>query len=167
MKRPNRRKMHFVPKIVLETTFASVVPVCVAASACGGDDSNGAETFFGGDVADSTFADVRGTFFGGDVADTAFRDVRASDAGNPVDRSTDAAAPDGDEFTVADVECGPCGEVAADAFGSEGDVASDVDGDNGSPPPDGSDATLLSVADVGFGDAVADAAFGNPDGEAG
>jgi hypothetical protein len=36
MKKPAKKKTHFVPKVVFRTAFVGVVPVCVAGVACGG-----------------------------------------------------------------------------------------------------------------------------------
>jgi hypothetical protein len=77
-----KRKTHFVPKVVYQTAFVSVVPLCVAGLACssssGGADSGPQLTVacsgFCAAVAQAAFVDA------GDAADAPSTDDGAADS---------------------------------------------------------------------------------------
>jgi hypothetical protein len=133
-----RKKTHFVPKVVFQTAFAGVVPVCVAATACGGESTGqkqptdaGPDHFLVG-VACSLFQCMG-------VGVMAFADA-SSDA---------TAEKDAPLFVVACIgfDGGPCGTLPPEDA-TTGDGA----------PRDGSvhdataDAPILAVALPAFGD---------------
>ena len=134
------RKTQFVPKIVFWTGFAGVVPVRIAASACGGSTSQG-DGPEGSDAAPRRFVlSVACTSFERmGVAVVAF-----SDASN--DRAVDAPI-----FSAAciDFDSVACGSPAPDATASaeEGSVhdASDVHDAK-------ADVPIFAMAAPAFGD---------------
>jgi|HubBroStandDraft_2_1064218.scaffolds.fasta_scaffold11007_3 hypothetical protein len=156
MTRHRTAKTHFVPKIIFKTTFAGVVPLCVAATACGGKVNPGGSP--PGAVAAMAFGDA-----GGGAEDAALGAVAANGFG-----VGNAAFGDGG-IEVLSVACtgfacgvgptvasagfgdggliGPPG-VAVTAFGDGGDGIDAADAAQASEPPD---AHLFVVACIGFG----------------
>jgi hypothetical protein len=142
MKKSKQPKTHFVPRVVFETAFVGVIPICVAAaaSAC---------------ASELTVADLAFDAGGGDGASPA---PDASDAS----ATRDATKPDAPIFSVAFI--GFDGGVGDNAF-SVPDASDAGDARDATHP----DAPIFSVAFIGFdgGGDVADAAFRPPDGSAG
>src|SRR5580692_7003134 len=109
-------KTHFVPKIIFKTTFAGVVPLCVAATACGGKVNSGGPPV--GAVAGMAFGDAG--------ADTEDSGVVGSVAANGFGVGMMAFGDGGN--TVGSVACigfggEPCGvgpTVASAGFGDSG-----------------------------------------------
>ena len=149
-------KTHFVPKIIFKTTFAGVVPLCVAATACGGKVNSGsapaagvAGMAFRDAGADAEDAGVGVAISGFGVGTTAF-----GDGGNGV-ANVACIGFNGDPLcgigpTVASAGFGDGGligppSVAVTAFGDGGDT---TDAAAASEPPD---AHLFAVACIGFG----------------
>jgi hypothetical protein len=144
-------KTHFVPKIIFKTTFAGVVPLCVAATACGGKVIPGGTTgvanmAFGDAGADAEDAGAGVSLTGFGVGIAAF-----GDGGNGVGSVACigfGGEPCGVGATVASAGFGDGGligppSVAIMAFGDGGDTI-----DAANEPPD---AHLLAVACIGFG----------------
>jgi hypothetical protein len=104
--RARKRKTHFVPKVVYQTAFAGVVPLCVASLACSSSSSGGSS---------GPQLTVACGGFCGAVAQAAFID--AGDANSAAD------APSGDAATDSDYNPCPgnfCG-VGVAAFVDSGD----------------------------------------------
>jgi hypothetical protein len=114
------RKTHFVPRVVFRTAFAGVVPVCVAATACGGSTPSG-----GGSEA----ADAAPDQFVLGVACSSFECMGVGVMAF-ADASDDATAHDAAIFSVAcfAFDGGPCGlRSPGDATtGSEDGAAHDA-----------------------------------------
>jgi hypothetical protein len=151
MKKSKQPKTHFVPRAVFEAAFVGVVPICVAAAACGDNSVSVAGIGFGpGD--DQVGADVAAEAFSPDapffgVANIGFD---ASDSPNDdvgADVADAAFSRDGPFISVANI-------------GFDGGVA-----DNAFRIPDASDAGDAHERDSSLG--VADAGFRPPDGSAG
>jgi hypothetical protein len=143
MKKSKQPKTHFVPRVVFEAAFVGVVPICVAATACGGNGGND-EDASADARSDTLVLSVANIGFDGGVADIAF------DGG--VGDARDAANRDAPIFSVAFI--GFDGGVADIAF--DGGVA-----DSAFRVPDASDAADAQDSDATF--AVADSAFRPPD----
>jgi hypothetical protein len=129
MSKTNGRRTHFVPKVVFRTAFAGVVPACVAAVACGGQNQIFAVACMALDggpcgappAPDASSESIEAGFFS--VA------ARAFDAA-PADASPTDASPD---HTVLAVACTSfaCMGVGVAAFADGGDAA------DAAPPRDG------------------------------
>ena len=109
MAKRDRRRTAFVPRLILRTAIAGVVPAC-ALLGCSGSDStpsgqedSGADSHFNG-VADTAYPDVRGVADAayGDtndshfsVADTAYPDTGSAEtSGDAPAETDDGGAPD-------------------------------------------------------------------------
>jgi hypothetical protein len=157
MKKSKQPKTHFVPRAVFEAAFVGVVPICVAAAACGDNGDNSVSVAgigfgpgddqVGSDVAEAAFS-RDAPFFG--VANIGFD---AGDANNAPDDQVG-----GDVADAAFSRDAPFISVAN--IGFDGGVA-----DNAFRVPDASDAGDAHERDSSFG--VADAGFRPPDGSAG
>jgi hypothetical protein len=129
MNRGRKTKTHFVPKEVFRTTFAGVVPLCIAASACGSGASGGQgdSGMFNGAVGCAGFSCMGGVGVqafadGGDAMQFSVALIGFDGAGPPdaaADGSnTDASERDAPVMTVACI--GFCGGADA-AFRDGGD----------------------------------------------
>jgi hypothetical protein len=157
MTRRRTVKTHFVPKIIFKTTFAGVVPLCVAATACGGKVKGGLS------VAAMAFGDGGDTLNSGGAADAGFDGVAATgfvaamafgDGGDGV-ANVACIGFNGEPFcgiglTVTSAgfgDGGLIGSVGATAFGDSGlsglSVGNMAFGDGGNG--------VVSVACIGFG----------------
>jgi hypothetical protein len=128
MKRRRKTKTHFVPKDVFRTTFAGVVPLCIAATACGSGGNAGHDDagFFNGAVGCAGFScmgvGVQAFADGGDAMQFSVAAI-GFDGGQhdgAVDGSNnDASNQDAPILSVACI--GFCGGVADAAFRDGGD----------------------------------------------
>jgi hypothetical protein len=127
MRQRKTKATHFVPNVVFRTAFAGVVPICVAASACGGGDAPVGSGQGDAGRADAELAGVAACAFqeGGCVFSVA---AIAFDAAAPPDAAKDATP----DYTVG-VACMSftCLGVGVAAFADGGD------GGDGSAPKDG------------------------------